>query len=265
MSFENKVVWITGASSGIGEGLAHAFHQRGAMLVLSSRRETELERVKSELKGTTDNVLILPLDLEQVATLNEKADTALEHFGQIDILVNNGGISQRALTKDTPLDVDRRIMEIDYFGTIALTKAVLPSMLERKSGHVVTISSLAGKIGTPMRSAYCASKHALHGFFDSLRAEVWEENIYVALICPGYVSTQISVNALTATGNQFSKMDQAVANGMPPDVFAQHVLRAIEQRRVEVIIGTPREKLIVFIRNFAPKFFSRMIRNAVPK
>ena len=187
-SFTNKVIWITGASSGIGEALAKAFAIEGAKLVLSARREGELQRVKNALKLKNDDVMILPLDLSDTSKIDELTNQVIAQFGRIDILVNNGGISQRSFTKNTPLEIDRKIMEINFFGTVAITNSVLPYMLKQQSGHIVTTSSIAGKFGFYYRSAYSASKHALHGFFESLRMEVYKDNVNVLLVCPGTVS-----------------------------------------------------------------------------
>ncbi len=208
MRFREKIVWITGASSGIGEALCYAFSNEGARLVLSARRAEELDRVRAKCAGEGDAHLVLPLDLTRFDELPGKAQEALAHFGRIDILVNNGGVSQRSLAKDTAFEVDQALININYLGTVRLTKAVLPSMLERSSGHLVVISSLVGHVGTPLRSAYAASKHALHGFFNSLRAEVWRENVKVTIVCPGYIRTDVSINAFAGDGGKFNKMDR---------------------------------------------------------
>lgn len=258
---QGQVIWITGASSGIGEALAYSLARRGAKLILSARREEELFRVKSACQRADEDILVLPLDLEKQAEFPEKVAQAIAHFAHIDILINNGGVSQRSLAKDTDLAVDRRIMEIDYFGTLALTKAVLPLMLQRKSGKIVVITSLVGKFGTPLRSAYAAAKHALHGFFDSLRAECWRENLKVLIVCPGFIKTQVSINALTAKGNKQNKMDDAQANGMSAEKCAERIIKAILTDREEVYIGG-REIYAVYLKRFFPKLFSRVLRKA---
>ncbi|MGZ4035760.1 MAG: SDR family oxidoreductase, partial [Bacteroidia bacterium] len=200
--YKNKIVWITGASSGIGEALAHAFAAEGAKLILSARRNDELVRVKNSLKLNDADVLILPLDLSDTSHVNELTKQVISKFGRIDILVNNGGMSQRSLAKDTSLENDRKLMEINFFGTVALTKSVLPFMLKQKSGHIIAMSSISGKFGFYLRSAYSASKHALHGFFESLRMEIYNDNIKVMIICPGRIKTNISINALTSDGSR---------------------------------------------------------------
>jgi dehydrogenase/reductase SDR family member 7B len=261
MNIKNQVIWITGASSGIGEALAYQFAKQGAKLILSSRREEELQRVKNACQKSENEIFILPLDLEEGEKMPYKVSQALLFFGRVDMLVNNGGISQRSMAKDTDLEVDRRIMEIDYFGTVALSKALLPHFLERKSGKFVVVTSLVGKFGTPLRSAYSAAKHALHGFFDALRAETWREGIKVLMVCPGFIKTQVSVNALTAKGVKQGTMDTAQANGMSPQACAIKIISAIEQDKEEVYIGG-REVYAVYLKRFFPAIFSKILRKA---
>jgi short-subunit dehydrogenase len=261
----NKVVWITGASSGIGEALAYELANRGAKLILSARRKEELERVKGNCAVSAQpNVRVLPLDLTKTEMLKLSTEAAIQLFGQVDILINNGGISQRSFAKDTRIEVDRKIMEVNYFGSVAITKNLLPHFLERKHGHFVTVSSLTGIFGTPYRSGYAASKHALHGFFDSLRAELWKEagkNISVTMICPGFIHTPITLSAVTGDGSPLGKMDDAQYNGKPADWCARKIIRAIERKKNEVYIGG-REVLGVYVKRFFPNWFARIIRKA---
>jgi len=260
---KNKVIWITGASSGIGEALAYALAAKGAKLILSARRKEELERVKGNCVASAQpDVRTLPLDLTKTETLQLSTEAAIQFFGHVDILVNNGGISQRSFAKETLLEVDRRLMEVNYFGTVALTKTILPHFIKRKSGHLVSVSSVTGIFGTPYRSGYAASKHALHGFFDSLRAELWKDHgsaIAVTMICPGFIHTPITLSAVTGDGSPLGKMDDAQFKGMPVDKFAQKMVRAIEGRKQEVYIGG-REVLGVYVKRFFPGLFSRIIR-----
>ncbi len=259
MYFKDKRVWITGASSGIGEYLAYALNEEGAQLILSSRKVEELERVKNRCKKP-DAVYILPLDVSDFEAIPIAVEKAITSFGAIDILINNAGISQRELALKTGLSVDRKIMDVNYFGTIALTKAVCPHMQSRHSGQIVVISSVMGKIGAPYRSAYAASKHALHGFFDSLRAELYPDGIQISLICPGYVHTNVTVNALRGDGSPNSVMAESTKGGFPPDVFAQKALRAIKHKKREALIAK-KEGLAVLINRFAPGVFARIARN----
>lgn len=257
---KSKVIWLTGASSGIGEALAYALARKGAKLILSARRKEELERVKGNcLAESQPNIQILPLDLSKPETLADTTRAAIAMFGHIDILVNNGGISQRSLIRDTGLDVDRRLMEVNYFGAIALTKNLLPHFIGRKAGHFATLSSVTGKFGTPFRSGYAASKHALHGFFDSVRAEHWKDNIAVTMICPGFINTPITLAALKGDGSPLNEVDNAQAKGKPVEWCAQKIVKAIEKKREEVYIGG-KEVLAVYIKRFFPSLFSKVIR-----
>ncbi len=232
---KDKVVWITGASSGIGEALAVAASAEGAKLVLSARRETELQRVKN-LCPNPQAVAILPLDLTDFDA-DAAAGKAASFFGPIDLLVNNAGISQRSVVLDTGMSVYRRIMELDFFACVALTKALLPQMVAAKSGHIVTISSVVGYVGTPLRSGYAAAKHALHGFYDALRAEVWRDNVKVTLICPGYIKTNVSLNAITGDGGKHGLMDTGQLSGMAADECARQIWAAVAADREEALIG----------------------------
>ncbi len=258
MNVSGKTVWITGASSGIGEALAYALSRRGARLILSARREERLRAVR-EACARPEAHHVVPLDLADPASLTGAAARVSETIGPVDVLVNNGGVSQRALVEAVDVDVIRRIMEVNFFGAVALTKAVLPSMLERGAGRVVVVSSLVGKFSTPRRSAYAASKHALHGFFDALRAEVWDRGVRVTLVCPGYVRTEISRNALAADGATHGRMDAGQKKGIAPERCAEAIIRAVEKERDEVLVGG-KETLAVYVKRFFPGLFNRMIR-----
>lgn len=262
---KNKVVWITGASSGIGEALAYEFARKGSKLILSARRKQELERVKGNcVSSSQSGIGILPLDLTQPSTLALSVEAAIQLFGHVDILINNGGISQRSFVKDTAVEVDRKIMEVNYFGAVALSKYLLPHFLQRRAGHFVTVTSVTGKFGTPYRSGYAASKHALHGFFDSLRAELWKEvknNIRVTMICPGFIHTPITLSAVTGDGTPLGKMDEGQYKGKPADWCARKIVRAIEKNKEEVYIGGT-EVLGVYLKRYLPGLFSRIIRTA---
>jgi short-subunit dehydrogenase len=259
----NRVIWITGASSGIGEALAYQLAKKGVRLILSARRKEELERVKGNCTASVQpNIRILPLDLSHPSTLQLSTEAAIQLFGHVDILINNGGISQRSLAKETSLEVDRVLMEVDYFGTVALTKFLLPHFLQRKTGHYVVTSSVMGIIGTPYRSGYAAAKHALHGFFDSLRAELWKENIFVTLICPGWIRTNITLNAVVGDGSKLNEMDKTTDQGVSPEDFAKKMVMAIEKRKEEVYIGGTKEVFAIYAKRFFPGLFSRIVRRA---
>ncbi|CAH3154884.1 unnamed protein product, partial [Porites evermanni] len=195
-----KVVWITGASSGIGEYLAYELAKCGCKLVLSARRKVELERVK---KNCADqDILVLPLDLLKYDTHEKLAHDVLDHFGKVDILVNNGGRTQVSLIRKTSLEVERALLGLNTVGTISLTKAVLPHMIKRREGQIVFVSSIFGKFGFPYHSTYSASKHALHGYFDTARIELAEYNIGVQIVCPGPVMSDVLKNAFTEDINR---------------------------------------------------------------
>jgi dehydrogenase/reductase SDR family protein 7B len=259
LDFKDRVVWITGASAGIGRALARALAGQGAILVLSARNRDRLDQVRRETGLDSERCLVLPLDLANHDTMVVKADTVIAHFGRVDVLVNNGGISQRSLVKDTDIEVDRRIMDVDYFGQVALTKAVLPHMVSRKSGHIVVVSSVTGLVATPLRSAYCAAKHALHGFFECLRAEEYANGIRVVIACPASIKTDISLQALTGDGGRYGQMDDQQAKGLSVEVCARQIIRAVEKEKNQVLIGPP-VKYIALVRRFFPKFYSWVIR-----
>lgn len=259
MNVKDKIIWITGASSGIGAALALEYSKLGARLILSSRNSNALEKVKLSCEQP-DKIKILTMDLVKISDFKSLVEEAISFFGSIDILINNAGISQRAFAEETSLEVDHKIFDVNFFGTIALTKALIPHFKYNKRGHFVVISSVVGKIGTPLRSSYSASKHALHGFFDSLRAELYEDHIKVSLICPGFVNTNVSINALTGQGEKQGTKDTATANGLAPETFAKKAIRSVSKEKQEVTIGGFLEVLAVYAKRFFPLLLSRMVR-----
>lgn len=259
-ALKDKVIWITGASSGIGEALAYALQHHEAKLILSARRKEQLQTVKNNCdKNHQDNISVLDLDLSDKNTLKDKTAEAISCYGKIDILINNGGISQRDSALNTALEIDRQIMEVNYFGAISLSKYLLPHMIQNRSGHHVIISSAVGIISTPLRSGYSASKHALHGFYDALRAEHHQDNIKVTIICPGYIKTNISYNALRGDGSFQNKMDEGQANGIASETCARKIIAAIRKEREEVYIGGPKEIFGIYMKRLFPGIFSKLI------
>lgn len=257
-NLSQKVIWITGASSGIGEALAYELSKKNARLILSARRKEELERVKGNCPEFSQAFIkILPLDLTELSTLKLCTEAAIQFFGRVDILINNGGISQRSLVIDTPLEVDLKLMNINYFGAVALTKYLLPHFMNRKSGHYVNVSSVTGKFGTAYRSGYAASKHALHGFFDAVRAEHYHHNVYVTMICPGFIHT--SLPAITSNGTFLTRTEPGQFKGKPVAWCARKIIKAIEKKKEEVYIGG-NEVWGVYIKRFFPSLFSKLIR-----
>jgi short-subunit dehydrogenase len=255
-TIDNKTIWITGASSGIGEGLAYELSQKNCKLILSGRNIVALENVKSKCKN--QNVEILPFDLLDFDNAKNNVQKAISFFGKIDVLINNGGMSQRSLLAETHFDVDKKLIEIDYLGTVALSKALLPHFIENQNGQFVVITSLMGKFGSPFRSGYCGAKHALHGFFNVLRMEHQKDNIKVSLVCPGFIQTNVSKNALTANGSKLNSDDEATKNGMPVPLFAKKFVAGIESNKFEIYIGG-KEVLGVYLKRFFPRFLHRFV------
>jgi short-subunit dehydrogenase len=261
--FTGKYVWITGASSGIGRALMREFLNSGANLIVSSSNEGRLNEIMEELKSSTSDCHGVLLDLSNPGSITSAVETIKQKIGRVNILINNGGISQRSFVEETPLEIDRKIMEINYFGNIGLTKAVLPMMVEEGNGHVVAISSITGKFGFPLRSAYAASKHALHGFYDSARAELKSKNIKVTVISPGRVKTNISINAITKDGTSHGKMDEGQAKGISAEKCAKKILHAIRTYKKEDVIGG-KEIIMVYIRRYLPSLFYKLASRVKP-
>lgn len=255
------MTWITGASSGIGEALAVACAREGHCLVLSARREAELERVERRCMQQgldAEQVLVLPLDVTDDKSMAAAVERVMATFGRIDLLINNAGISQRSLFVDTDMSVYRRILDVDVLGQIALTKAVLPVMLEQAGGHIAVTSSVAGKIGVPYRTGYCAAKHAVIGFFDSLRAELDGTGIKVSTILPGFVRTNISQAAVTGNGSPFGRIDENIAKGMDPDRCAAEILQGLKKGKPEITVGHGKEMHTLWLKRFFPGLVLRM-------
>ncbi|KAM6163753.1 dehydrogenase/reductase SDR family member 7B [Rhynchocyon petersi] len=266
---KDAVVVITGATSGLGKECAKVFHARGAKLVLCGRNRNVLEELTRDLATPHANNVqtykpyVVTFDLANPSAIAEAAAEILQCFGHVDILVNNAGVSYRGTITDTTVDVDRRVMEINYFGPVALTKALLPSMIERRQGHIVVISSIQGKISIPFRSAYAASKHATQAFFDCLRAEMEQYEIEVTVISPGYIHTNLSLNAITADGSRYGVMDKTTAQGKSPAEVAQDVLTALGKKKKDVILADLVPSLAIYLRTLAPGlFFSLMASRA---
>ncbi|MEM9545883.1 MAG: SDR family oxidoreductase [Bacteroidota bacterium] len=254
--FKNKRIWITGASSGIGRELAIEISKAGGICILSARSENKLHET-NELTTNKESNIILPLDVTNEKAV-ETAYAELSESGPVDILINNAGVSQRSTAEETVMKVYRSLMEVNYFGVVKLTKTVLPDMLRIKNGSIVTISSIAGKVGPPYRSGYAASKHALHGFFDSLRAEVSHRGIHVLMVCPGYINTPIAFNALGGDGEKYNKKDDENANGLDPNDLAKKILRSISRKKNEVYFGQF-EVNAIRLKRFWPGLLTKLL------
>ncbi len=258
--FSGKIVWITGASSGIGAQLSRDLDRLGAVLILSARSEAGLHEVNQSLPMHPGEAMILPIDLEKLDELPAKVSLVLSKFGSIDYLIHNAGVAVRDYALATDLSVDQKLMRINYFGPVCLTKQVLPAMLRKGSGHIVVISSLSAKYGIPRTAAYAASKHALHGFFETLRSEIAGKGISITLIIPGIIKTEITAHALKGDGSPFEKMERTFQEGYPLDKAARRMVNAILQRREEVFVGGS-EGLTLVINRVWPWLLRRIIRN----
>lgn len=258
-SIKNKIIWITGASSGIGEALAYACANEGAKIVISARRENELKRVADNCKTDPKNVLILPIDLEKTENIQTKVDLVLEKFGQIDILVNNSGLGHRTKAVNTSTEIDRKVMEVNFFGTINLTKAVVKQMQKQKQGKIVVISSIMGKYGMPLYSTYSASKHALYGYFESLRQELFKDNIKVLIVSPGFINTDVSTKLLKEDGTEYGIKSDAQEKGMKASDCANGILKAIKSNKDHIFVGGY-EIFSVYVKQYFPKIFYKLMR-----
>jgi short-subunit dehydrogenase len=254
--FKNKIVWITGASSGIGEALAYELNKNGAFVILSARNTDELQRVKNALPNKNIDSTILPLDMQNTASFETLTASIIDKYQRIDILINNAGISQRALAMDTTLSDDKKILDTNLFGPIALSKSVLPYFIKQGNGHIVNISSVMGKINTKYRTTYAASKHGMIGYFDSLRLEL-EGKVKITNIMPGFINTNIVKNAVS-TEYKEQNLNKA---GMSATHFAIKAVRAIAKQKREIYIGGFLEGFALVMKRLSPTLFDLIIKN----
>lgn len=256
--FKDKCIWITGASSGIGREMAIQLSQQSNHLILSARNTEALKAVKESCQH--QNIDILPLDLADHDALSTICSSNQRLIQSVDILINNGGVSQRSSSWETDIAVYKKIMDVNFMGSVILTKAVLPTFRTKNSGHIVAMSSVAGKFGVPLRSGYSASKFALHGYYDAMRAELSSSNIDITLVCPGFVNTDISKNALKGDGSQHGKLDQAQEEGLTVEEMVKKTLVKIAQRTDEFVIGGfYKAHLATWLSRITPKIFKRII------
>jgi dehydrogenase/reductase SDR family member 7B len=261
-NYKNKTVWITGASSGIGAELARQFAKEGARVIVSSHEAEELEGVRKSLEPVSKEVHAVVFNLGNPDEVHSTAQKVLKEFGRIDVLMNNGGISTRAEAIETTIEMDRKVMEIDYFSGVILTKALLPAMIENGYGHIGVTSSISGKFGWPQRSAYAAAKHALFGFYKSLWAENNQRGIHVTIFSPGRVRTNISYHALLKNGKEQGTMDPGQDKGIPPAACARKMIRAMKRNRKDVLIGHT-ELVMVWIHKYCKFLYYKLI-NRIP-
>jgi short-subunit dehydrogenase len=260
MNITGKTIWITGASSGIGEALSIEAVKKGAHVILSARNISRLEDLKQRLeKISPGSSTLMPMDVTVKEEIVKSVETVTKTHTHVDILINNAGISQRSLLAETPVEVDRKILEVDFFGTVTLTKALLPYMINQGGGHLVAISSMTGLYGFPMRSAYASAKHALRGFFETAALELWNKNIKVTLVYPGGVQTNISINSLDKDGNPRGIMDPGQAKGLPVEICARRIIRAIERNKKALLLGRG-EIFLYAMKKFFPTVFYILAR-----
>ena len=266
--FREKIVWITGASSGIGEGLAKLFASIGARVVLSGRNLIELNRVKDEsINAGADesDLLVLPLDVVEFDSIPPATSSVLDEFSRIDLLINNAGQGARDFITEMDFSIYRKIMDVNLFSAIALTKAVLPHMIERGSGRIVGVSSLAGKVGVPLRTAYCPAKHAVLGFFDSLRAEVAHYGIKVSTILPGVVRTNTVANALKGNGEPIGASEGVMEGGLSVTEAVLVMVEQLASGKDEIEVMTDTESQMLTAKKSDPTALFRMLEGMAEK
>lgn len=260
VDFKDKVIWITGASSGLGEAMAHEFADRGAKVILSGRKEKELVRVQSQVTNSS----FLILDLLQPETFENKVNDAISLYGHVDIIVHNGGVGQNALAIDTKKEVQHTIFDVNFFSTTELTQYLLPHFKKRKTGNIVLISGVLGKVALPGRSSYSASKAALHGYYDSLRAELLEDNIDVNILIPSFLKTNLTKKALSYNGERSNK--EAETSGCPVDKAAKQVANAVFKKKYQAFIGNnDKGRLLLIISRLFPALAIKMVLKQAKK
>jgi dehydrogenase/reductase SDR family member 7B len=264
--FKNKVIWITGASSGIGEALAYEISKhKPAGIILSAPasnlKELETVSVNCTKAGAVNH--IIPFDLAQSSEIKQAFEKAKQLYGNIDIVFHNGGISQRSMVEETSIDVDKRLFKVNFWGAVELTKLVLPGMLQNKSGHFVISASIAGLFGFKLRSAYSASKHALCGYFESLRCETYDRGIKVTLLFPGRVNTHISLHALTKDGSAHGIMDHGQSGGISAEKCAKEIVKAVRRNKKNALIGG-KELWLVYLKRYIPPLFYFLVNKVKP-
>ncbi|MEL6560905.1 MAG: SDR family oxidoreductase [Bacteroidota bacterium] len=263
MNRSNQVVIITGGNSGIGKALAIKYGAQGAKIVLTGRNLDRLEEVKSTLSDMNVEHLALKADAASEADNQMLVEKTIEHFGRIDTLICNAGITMRALFEDLDLDVFKKVMEINFWGTIYLCKAALPHILKSK-GSIIGISSINGHRGTPARSAYTASKFAMEGFFESLRTEVMKKGVHILVVSPGFTGTNIRNTALTASGGTQGESPRDEGKMMSAETVAEKVHSAHKRRKRDLVL-TSQGKLVVFLNKWMPSTMDKLVYNAMAK
>lgn len=261
---DNKVVIVTGASSGIGKACAYEFASRGAKLVLAARHIDKLQEVEDDLINKGVEVLSISTDVSIEKDCKQMIDFTIDKFGRIDVLVNNAGISMRAMFEDLDLDVMRKLMDVNFWGTVQCTKYALPYLLETK-GSVVGIISIAGYLGLPARTGYSASKYAVRGFLDTLRVECLKKDLNVLVVAPGFTASNIRKTALVADGSMQGDTPRNEDNMMSAEKCAEHIVKAVDKRKSELILTFIEGKFSVFLKKFFPRLLDKLTYNHMAK
>ncbi|MEA3478187.1 MAG: SDR family oxidoreductase [Bacteroidota bacterium] len=263
MKLANKVAVITGASSGIGKALAIAMADEGAKLVLGARNKEKLDEVITDITFKGREAIAIQTDVSDENDCKNLIITAYEKYGRIDILINNAGISMRALFNDSKVDVLKKLMDVNFWGTVYCTKYALPYLLESK-GSVVGVSSIAGYKGLPGRTGYSSSKFAMHGFLESLRIENLKTGLHVLIACPGFTASNIRNTALNAEGTQQGESPRDESKMMSAEEVAKHIIEAIIKRKDRLTL-TSQGKTTVLLNKLFPRFMDKMVYNHMAK
>lgn len=266
-TFKNQVVWITGASSGIGEALAHKFSAEQSKIILTARRIEKLTEIKKTLteKGVkSDHITLLPADLTDIAALPELGKKAISIYGKLDVLINNAGVSQRGYSEDTPFEVEMKIFNLDLISPIALTKSVLPHFIENKSGRIIVTSSLLGVLAIPSSSSYCGAKHGVNGYFGALAYELLPKGIHVQILQPGFVKTEISLQALNSKGEFHGKTDSDHRKAMSAETFVNRAFKQIIKNKMYITVAG-KEGLAHYVLRFCPALYQFMVKRLAHK
>ncbi len=259
-----KVVIITGASSGIGRALSQLYVDRGAKVVMAARNEEKLNTLAEELTVKGGDVYPVKTDVSKEVDCKNLIDKTLEKYGRVDILINNAGISMRAMFKDTDLEVIRQLMNVNYWGTVQCTKYALPHILKQK-GSIVGVISIVGHVGLPARTGYASSKFAIRGFLDTLRIEHLKDGLHVLVAAPGFTESNIRKTALTGDGNQQGDTPRNESGMMTSEEVAQRIAKAIDKRKRSLILTFTEGKLTVFLGKFFPKLLDKLTYNHMAK
>jgi dehydrogenase/reductase SDR family protein 7B len=257
--FTDKVVLITGASSGIGKALALQMAENNVHFILAARRLDELELLKQDCEKKGAQCTNLFIDMASPDAIKSFVNTVKSKFQKIDVLVNNAGISQRSQAEETSLAVDRKIMEVNFFAQVNLTKSLWPLLIQAPHANIVLISSVVGSFGFPQRSAYSASKHALEGFFESWMLENNRDNIFFTTVSPGRIYTNISYSALKADGSAHQQLDEGQAKGISPEICAKKIINGIINNKRKVYVAQ-QEMVLVFLRKYLPFGFFKLVK-----